>query len=123
MTDQWIDQVRNCRLVHLLDLDLGRPSVRGKVVAYLNRLVDIGVAGFRVDAVKHMWPADLSSIYDSVNNLSTAAGFAPNTRPFIFNEVAFGLLKHENHRCSKYFFEQVVLIKLPLVYCCTVSVA
>jgi len=88
--------VRNCRLVQLLDLDLGRPSVRGKVVAYLNRLVELGVAGFRVDAVKHMWPADLSLIYDAVNNLSTAAGFAPRTRPFVFNEVGLPLFEREN---------------------------
>ena len=72
----------------LLDLDLGRPYVRQKVVEYLNTLIDIGVGGFRVDAVKHMWPADLQPIYDAMHNLSTAAGFAANTRPFIFNEVS-----------------------------------
>jgi len=81
-------QVRNCRLVHLLDLDLGKSYVRDKVVSYLNRLVEIGVAGFRVDAVKHMWPGDLQLIYDAMNNLNTTFGFPPNTRPFIFNEVS-----------------------------------
>ncbi len=47
----------------LLDLKLGSSYVRGKIVAYLNDLIDIGVAGFRVDAAKHMWPADLNLIY------------------------------------------------------------
>jgi len=70
-------------------LDLSRAYVRGKVVEYLNRLIEIGVAGFRVDAAKHMWPGDLQAIYDAVNNLNTAAGFPPNTRPFIFNEASY----------------------------------
>ena len=79
--------MRNCRLEGLLDLKLGREYVRGKVVTYLNQLINIGVAGFRVDAVKHMWPGDLEAIYGRINDLSTSAGFAPRTRPFIFNEV------------------------------------
>jgi len=74
--------------VDLLDLDLGAEYVRGKVLSYLNRLVDIGVAGFRVDAVKHMWPGDLENIYHRINDLSVDAGFAPHTRPFIFNEAS-----------------------------------
>jgi len=81
-------QVRNCRLVGLLDLKLSSEYVRGKVISYLNRLVDIGVAGFRVDAVKHMWPGDTQAIYDAIHDLSTNAGFTPHTRPFIFNEAS-----------------------------------
>lgn len=80
-------KVRNCRLVGLLDLELGKEYVRSKVVAFLNRLVELGVAGFRVDAVKHMWPGDLENIYRRVNNLNTTAGFRPGTRPLFFNEV------------------------------------
>lgn len=80
-------QVRNCRLVGLLDLDLGKEYVRSKIVNYLNRLIEIGVAGFRVDAVKHMWPGDLEVIYRRLNNLNTGAGFRPGMRPLIFNEV------------------------------------
>lgn len=53
----------------------------------MNKLVDIGVAGFRVDAAKHMWPADLKAIYDSVKNLNTAHGFTEGARPFIYQEV------------------------------------
>jgi len=90
--------VRNCRLVQLLDLDLGKSYVRGKVVSYLNKLIDIGVAGFRVDAVKHMWPGDLEPIYDALNNLSTTAGFEPNIRPFIFNEASYYALAFLRNR-------------------------
>lgn len=41
----------------------------------------------RIDAAKHMWPGDLSNIYNRLNNLNTEHGFASNTRPFIYQEV------------------------------------
>ncbi|XP_032752544.1 pancreatic alpha-amylase-like [Rattus rattus] len=47
-------EVRNCRLSGLLDLALEKDYVRTKVAEYMNRLIDIGVAGFRLDASKHM---------------------------------------------------------------------
>ncbi len=34
----------------------------------MNNLIDIGVAGFRIDAAKHMWPGDLQAIYGKLNN-------------------------------------------------------
>ena len=40
-----------------------------KIVEYMNRLTSIGVAGFRVDAAKHMWPNDLSKLAGRLNNL------------------------------------------------------
>ncbi|XP_056379398.1 pancreatic alpha-amylase-like [Hyla sarda] len=80
------NQVRNCRLVGLLDLSLEKDYVRGKIVGFLNTLIDIGVAGFRFDAAKHMWPGDLKAITDRLNNLNTR-WFAGGTRPFIFQEV------------------------------------
>ena len=81
-------QVRNCRLVALLDLKMDSDYVRRTIISYLNDLVDIGVAGFRVDACKHMWPEDLEYIYERISDLSTNAGFPSNTRPFIFNEAS-----------------------------------
>ncbi|XP_070505320.1 alpha-amylase A-like [Chironomus tepperi] len=81
------NQVRNCWLVGLSDLRLGTEYVRGKVVAYMNDLISLGVAGFRVDAVKHMWPGDLQNIFGRLNNLNTAHGFASGARPFITQEV------------------------------------
>jgi glycosidase len=36
----------------------------------MNRLIDIGVAGFRVDAAKHMWPNDLNTLIGKLKNLS-----------------------------------------------------
>ena len=64
-------QVRNCRLVGLRDLKTGSEHVRDKLAGFLNKLVDWGVAGFRIDAAKHMWPEDLSSIFSWLHNLKT----------------------------------------------------
>ena len=59
------DEVRNCRLVSLTDLNLGKDYVRDKIAEYMSHLIDIGIAGFRVDAAKNMWPGDLQGIYES----------------------------------------------------------
>lgn len=53
------DDLRNCALAGLPDLNQTRPYVRQQQVDFLNRLVKLGAGGFRVDAAKHMWPADL----------------------------------------------------------------
>ncbi|XP_027210307.2 pancreatic alpha-amylase 2a5 [Penaeus vannamei] len=79
-------QVRNCKLVGLNDLDQGSEYVRGKIVDFMNTLVGWGVAGFRVDASKHMWPGDMKVIFDRLNDLNTAY-FPAGSRPFIYQEV------------------------------------
>ncbi|XP_071799755.1 alpha-amylase 1-like [Asterias amurensis] len=82
-----IDSIRNCDLVGLKDLNVEKSYVQDKLAEYLNVLVDAGVAGFRIDAAKHMWPGDLDAVLKKVKNLNTAFGFPPNARPFIFQEV------------------------------------
>lgn len=81
-------QVRDCRLVSLLDLALGKDYVRSRIAEYLNRLIDIGVAGFRIDAAKHMWPEDVKAILDMLKDLNTR-WFPAGTKPFIYQEVVF----------------------------------
>ncbi len=54
--------VQNCELVDLADLDTGEGYVRGRIAAYLNDLLSLGVDGFRVDAAKHMPAGDLADI-------------------------------------------------------------
>lgn len=73
-------------LVGLPDLALGEEYVRNKVAGYLNNLIDIGVAGFRFDAAKHMWPGDISAVLGKLKNVREDV-FGPNRRPFVFNEV------------------------------------
>uniref|UniRef100_A0A336MEQ5 Alpha-amylase n=1 Tax=Culicoides sonorensis TaxID=179676 RepID=A0A336MEQ5_CULSO len=92
-------QVRNCRLVSLPDLDQSKSWVREKIVEMMNKLIKLGVAGFRVDAAKHMWPQDLEVIYNIIDNLNTEFNFPRNSRPFIVQEVidlgGEGITKYE----------------------------
>lgn len=96
------NEVRDCRLVGLPDLDQSNEWVRQKIVEMLNNLIDMGVAGFRVDAAKHMSPRDLENIYVRMKNLNTSFGFVPKLRPYIVQEVidlgGEGITKYEyNH--------------------------
>jgi alpha-amylase len=52
-------EVRNCALNSSPDLNHERDNVKEKISEFLNRLIDMGVAGFRVNGCKHMWPHDL----------------------------------------------------------------
>jgi len=74
-------EVRNCYLVGLNDLDGSKNYVREKIAAYFQDCVDIGVKGFRIDAAKHMWPADLKATIDMVGDLPEGG------RPFFISEV------------------------------------
>ncbi|MFC4062425.1 carbohydrate-binding module family 20 domain-containing protein [Planomonospora corallina] len=58
--DGW--RVQNCELVGLADLNTGSEYVRGQIAGYLNKLTSLGVDGFRIDAAKHISPADLAAI-------------------------------------------------------------
>ncbi|MFF3754061.1 carbohydrate-binding module family 20 domain-containing protein [Streptomyces sp. NPDC002018] len=60
--------VQNCELVGLADLDTGEEYVRGRIAAYLNDLLSLGVDGFRIDAAKHMPAADLANIRSRLSN-------------------------------------------------------
>ncbi|RXG54804.1 Alpha-amylase [Armadillidium vulgare] len=81
------NNVRNCDLSGLSDLYGAYDDVRQKVSAYFNDLIEIGVAGFRVDAAKHMWPDDIQAIQDLTNDLNVDQGFPAGTRPFFYHEV------------------------------------
>ncbi|KAI8436628.1 LOW QUALITY PROTEIN: hypothetical protein MSG28_010128 [Choristoneura fumiferana] len=59
--------VRNCDLVGLKDLNQTMPYVQPK----------------------HMWPNDLKEIYKQLRNLNVDFGFAPNSKPYIFQEVIY----------------------------------
>jgi alpha-amylase len=74
------NNVQGCELSGLPDLDTRSSYVRGKLADYLVDLASIGVAGYRVDAAKHIYAGDLAAIVDAVD--ARAA-----TRPFWFLEV------------------------------------
>jgi alpha-amylase len=76
------DHVRRCELEGLADLNTGSPSVQAKIAGYFNSLVDLGVAGFRIDAGKHMAPEDIDAILTLVHQHAGAGHL-----PFVFLEV------------------------------------
>ncbi|KAK8733790.1 hypothetical protein OTU49_006479 [Cherax quadricarinatus] len=80
------NQVRNCKLEGMNDLNQGTDYVRGEIRDYLNKLISFGVGGFRVDASKHMWPGDLKAIFDSLDDLSQEH-FGSGARAFVYQEV------------------------------------
>jgi len=81
-----VNQVRDCRLVGLPDLATGNEYVRQTLANFMNSLIDMGVAGFRIDAAKHMWPGDLQAIYGKLKNVREDI-FGAGKRPFIYQEV------------------------------------
>jgi alpha-amylase len=72
-------EVQECELVSLADLYTEHDYVRGRLAAYLNDLISLGVDGFRLDASKHMNPADIANIK---SRLSGPA--------YLYQEVIFG---------------------------------
>ncbi|ELU36796.1 glycoside hydrolase family 13 protein [Rhizoctonia solani AG-1 IA] len=56
------DQIWNCELVNLADLKTESFYVQGKLAAFTNDLLTLGVDGLRLDAAKHMHPDDIRAI-------------------------------------------------------------
>ncbi|MGA0612386.1 alpha-amylase [Caldimonas sp. KR1-144] len=77
-------QVQLCELAGLADLRTEDEAVRDRIAQYLISLHAEGVAGFRIDAAKHMQPRDIDAI---VARLNAAADVAGRARPYVFLEV------------------------------------
>lgn len=60
--------VRHCALSGMPDLNTDSDSTRSKIAAYLKNLLSMGVYGFRIDAAKHMYPADIEAILAKAGN-------------------------------------------------------
>ncbi|XP_012940242.1 protein mesh [Aplysia californica] len=91
-----LTDIRNCGLSPLTDLNHGFEWVRAKVAAYLNSLIDIGVAGFRVDAATYIWPMDLDSILSRLHRVDGGD-------PFVYHEVKTSRTVMDMSELSKYF--------------------
>lgn len=76
--------VQDCELLGLADLHTGRAEVRRKIADYLLGLSRLGVAGFRIDAAKHMQPVELDSVLALVNRALAGEG---RPLPYYFAEV------------------------------------
>ncbi|OZG52270.1 pullulanase [Pseudoscardovia radai] len=57
-----VRNVQECRLDGLQDLNTGDEHVQDVLAGYLAKLYDMGVSGFRMDAIKHIAPEDVAAI-------------------------------------------------------------
>ena len=80
---QSASNVQDCELFSLPDLNTSLPSVRQKISDYLIMLARLGVAGFRIDAAKHIQQVDLDEILDRVNTRRAGEG---DPLPYVFLE-------------------------------------
>lgn len=95
-------------------MNQGKGDTRAKIIQFLNKCISLGVAGFRIDAAKHMWPGDLEIIYNGLNNLSIGT-FPLNVKPFIFQEV----IDHGGEgitRCVSHFIIIAKRMKIDFLY-------
>ncbi|CAE6435393.1 unnamed protein product, partial [Rhizoctonia solani] len=73
-------EVQTCELSdNLADLATDTEYVRGRLAAYANDLLSLGVAGFRLDAAKHIPASDIANILGRLT-----------AKPYITQEVIFG---------------------------------
>ncbi|MCW1967423.1 MAG: pullulanase-type alpha-1,6-glucosidase, partial [Anaerolineae bacterium] len=73
-------EVQTCELADLADLDTSKATVTNTLRTYLQNLLNIGVAGFRIDAAKHMASHEIASI---VGGLTRTGGLPV----YVFQEV------------------------------------
>lgn len=66
--------VQDCELLGLADLNTRVPRVQQQIANYLIALARLGVAGFRIDAAKHIQPVELDQILTRVNQTLAAEG-------------------------------------------------
>ena len=69
-----------CELGGLPDLATEKTNVRSTIAGYLNHLIALGVAGFRIDAAKHIGLTDLTVIRAQLNSMNGKA-------PYFLSEV------------------------------------
>ncbi|XP_074595081.1 alpha-amylase-like isoform X2 [Brevipalpus obovatus] len=81
-------QLRDCQLTGINDLDNGQKYVQDKIVEAINKLINLGVAGIRIDASYMSWPKNLAAILERLNTLNTKF-FKPNSKPYVFHSIKY----------------------------------
>ncbi|KAF8676833.1 Aamy C [Rhizoctonia solani] len=71
-------EVQTCELLNLADLATDTEYVRGRLAAYANDLLSLGVVGLRLDAAKHIPTGDIANILGRLNS-----------KPYITQEVVY----------------------------------
>jgi len=79
--------VQDCELLSLPDLNTEKQSVRDSIAGYLIKLARLGVAGFRIDAAKHIQQVSLDDIFTIVDSTLKGEG---RQIPYYFLEISSG---------------------------------
>jgi alpha-amylase len=79
--------VQDCELLGLPDLNTSLSYVQQTIADYLIKLVRLGVAGFRIDAAKHIQQVQLDDILTIVDSTVKAEGLSI---PYYFLEISTG---------------------------------
>ncbi|MEN9713363.1 MAG: hypothetical protein RLZZ164_27 [Actinomycetota bacterium] len=66
-----VEEIQQCELLGMSDLNTGKANVRDTIVKYLRDLRTLGAAGFRVDAAKHIAASELKHIVDQLPSDTT----------------------------------------------------
>lgn len=74
------DQVTQCELLSLPDLDTASDRVQNRLADYLASLVQLGITGLRIDAAKHIRSQELGEILAKLRARVASA-------PYIYQEV------------------------------------
>ena len=105
VNDSSAQNVQECWLGgDLPDLRTDSAKVRQAGAAYLRDLLGLGIAGFRVDAAKHMNANDLKSMVDQAGGLNSATASAFGmTKPWLTGEIFGGFGPVGEDQRSVYF--------------------
>lgn len=82
-----VDQIRQCQLPGMPDLNQDRAFVQNAQLDLMNRLVDIGAAGFFISSAEYIDPKHLKQMFSKVTDLNTIFDFPTESRPFTILEV------------------------------------
>ncbi len=66
-----VEEIQQCELLGLADLNTGKQNVRDQLAKFLQGLRKMGVSGFRVDAAKHIADSELKQIIDQLPSDTT----------------------------------------------------
>ena len=92
------DQVRNCRLSTMWDLNTGSEHVQDIQADYLARLWQDGVRAYRIDSAKHIDPSDLAAIKAKLaKKIGVAAADIPWVQEVIYHEGEADALNPKNY--------------------------
>jgi len=102
------EKIYDCNLSGLPDLDQSKGWVQEKIAEYFNHLIDLGVAGIRIDASKHIEPGQLSAILKKLKN----PGLFVNQEVILQGGEDCNCLRNENYYGNGKVWE----FKTPLVF-------